>query len=980
VTPTPDGPEGALLHALEHAAHALPAQGPIGIFVHHNTLHAFEHLPFEQAVVEAASLFGAEPFPSEAEQRAALARGRILRRDLEQVLRQELGASADEVLIDGVTRLELHELALLHAVDEPSSAAMAWQVEEGQLFAELDPALPKHSPLRAGDLRSALGALFEACSERFEGSSAAPPKPRIRLRDALLDATGEDTDAFVHPTLIHVVSAFLDQGIAYWPMPGRERGLYVAARELLAQPFPPPNAWVRRTVTEMQRQIRLGMSALDIALEVLADLGLPAEVWPDWVQGTLLALPGWAGMIRQLELRPDRAPVHAPPASLLDFLALRLTLERDAARFVAQRRSLPSTPLSALLDAVRSDSRAASAPSRALEAFLVLAHAGVDADSLRALDSSGASRLEQALFGFGSLRRRRVWQLAFELRHRHQVLDALAAHCRLPRPSEIEPKFQAIFCIDERSESLRRHLEEVAPEVETWGAAGFFGVAMYYRGVDDAHSVPLCPVAITPKHEIHEHPLPGGTKRWARRRAQRRMVGRFTHGADVGSRTFLRGTIWSAALGVLSAAPLVLRVIVPRAAARFGERMRELSLPSLETTLDLVRQGDERTPDGRLLGFSTDEMADIVAGVLSDMGLTRRFAPIVLVVGHGSASLNNPHESAHDCGACGGGRGGPNARAFAQMANHPEVRDKLAERGLVVPHDTVFVGAYHDTCNDSVTLFDRRVVPDASLAGLDQLVTALDRARERDAHERCRRFESARFGLSPAEALRHVEARAVDLAQPRPEYGHATNAVAVIGRRARTRGLFLDRRAFLVSYDPSTDAEGRSLASVLGSVVPVGAGINLEYYFSYVDPLRFGSGTKLPHNITGLVGVMDGYSSDLRTGLPWQMVEIHEPVRLLTVVEAKPEVVLRAVATLPEVARLVAHSWVRVVALDPDSADLFVYQDGQFVPYEPSPHELPTAPSSQAWYAGHRDPLPIARVGLPVAASASSEAREAGST
>ena len=64
-----------LRSVVEHASHLLPKQGPIGVFVHHNTLHAFQHLRFEHAVIEASHLFGAEPYMSEAAYRAELARG-----------------------------------------------------------------------------------------------------------------------------------------------------------------------------------------------------------------------------------------------------------------------------------------------------------------------------------------------------------------------------------------------------------------------------------------------------------------------------------------------------------------------------------------------------------------------------------------------------------------------------------------------------------------------------------------------------------------------------------------------------------------------------------------------------------------------------------------------------------------------------------------------------------------------------------------
>ena len=93
----------------------------------------------------------------------------------------------------------------------------------------------------------------------------------------------------------------------------------------------------------------------------------------------------------------------------------------------------------------------------------------------------------------------------------------------------------------------------------------------------------------------------------------------------------------------------------------------------------------------------------------------------------------------------------------------------------------------------------------------------------------------------------------------------------------------MDRRAFLNSYDPTTDdPESNILLRILRAAIPVCAGISLEYYFSSVDPAYFGCGSKLPHNVTSLLGVMDGAASDLRTGLSTQMTEIHEPIRHCT--------------------------------------------------------------------------------------------------
>jgi hypothetical protein len=195
----------------------------------------------------------------------------------------------------------------------------------------------------------------------------------------------------------------------------------------------------------------------------------------------------------------------------------------------------------------------------------------------------------------------------------------------------------------------------------------------------------------------------------------------------------------------------------------------------------------------------------------------------------------------------------------------------------------------------------------------------------------------------------------------------------VVGRRALTRDLFLDRRAFLVSYDPTGDVEGRILERTLAAVGPVGAGINLEYYFSYVDNERYGCGTKLPHNVTALLGVMNGPNSDLRTGLPWQMVEIHEPVRMLTIVEARPAIILAAAERQPGVRELVVNRWIQLVSMDPDSGAVQIYGDHGFMPYQPASGRLPVTPSSVAWYRGRADHLPPAHIAR--AATGSKHAR-----
>jgi uncharacterized protein YbcC (UPF0753/DUF2309 family) len=295
------------------------------------------------------------------------------------------------------------------------------------------------------------------------------------------------------------------------------------------------------------------------------------------------------------------------------------------------------------------------------------------------------------------------------------------------------------------------------------------------------------------------------------------------------------------------------------------------------------------------------------------------------------------------------------------MANDYRVRRILEQRGTVIPESCVFVGGYHNTCSDAIEYFDIDRLPPSHQMEFLEAKAKLEDARRLNARERSRRFHSAPVDMTPDEALKHVEGRAEDLAQARPEYNHATNAACVVGRRDRTRGLFMDRRAFLTSYDPTTDGpDWPILMRILQAVIPVCSGISLEYYFSTVDNIGYGCGSKLPHNITSLLGVMEGAASDLRTGLSQQMVEIHEPMRILFVLETTPEAILSIMARNPNLDLLIRNRWVQIATLAPDSNRIEIYDDRRFVPYQPIAPTLPKIPHSLALYQYQRGHLPFA--------------------
>ena len=971
----PQGPSRPLTKTIDDIARVLPAQGPISIFIHHNTLHAFEDLPFENAVEQAAARLGTEPFLSETRYRDKLAAGRILPADVHALLQAHLGdRGADDVAGIGA-RLDLWRAVVLHGIPAAAGRELAWILEETDALSRFRTDVPAaarsaaaalgDSDDRRADERRVVRGLWDACLAAVgrSGTAAAPAaQPPVRHRDWLRMARDVDIDAWIHPPLIRFLAGYLDQGLAHWSMPERRRGIHGCFVEIYRSRLAAQcGDWARtlpRLVADDAANPRSALESIEHSLDVL---GVAEHERHDFLSAELLALRGWAGIVRQIEERPDRVPVRDITVTLRGYLAVRLLFERAALEHAARRFSF-DVSLSSLRAWARPRLRGhapATAAERAWPLFHVAQLRGIDASIVDRWTSDDVASIERELDEADEVRRRRILHQAFERTIRHRLYDALVRHT--PRSDPDAPAFQAVFCLDEREESFRRHLEEVEPTCETFATAGFFNVAMYHRGPTDAHPRPLCPVAIRPSHYVAEIERDSDALLQRTRHFQRRAAGFLGYNVHRGSRLAVHGAVLMTLFGWLALVPLVLRVVFPWLTSRW-HRARATSTGVSHTRLQLDRE-DLSPPIGTHTGFTVREMADVVRRVIEDTGIGPRLSPLVIVAGHGSVSLNNPHESAHDCGACGGGRGGPNARAFAQMANDSRVRSTLASEGLIISSATWFVGAQRNTCNNDFTIFDEDLVPAAWHPRLARAKMVVELARRREAHERCRRFDSAPRWYPPAAALAHVEGRAADLAQPRPEYGHATNAFCIVGRRSRTRGLFLDRRAFLVSYDPERDRDGTILARILAAAVPVCAGISLEYYFSYVDPTGYGCGTKLPHNVTSLLGVMDGAQSDLRTGLPWQMVEIHEPARLTIVVEAPRARLADVIANNPAIERLVRNRWIWIACLDPQSDALWKLRSDGFALHTPE-HALPVVTGdSAAWYQGKRGFVPPASIG-----------------
>ena len=852
----------------------------------------------------------------------------------------------------------------------------------------------------------------------------------LTLRGLLQALTGEDLLEQLKPKLARYLGAYLDEGFAPWTNPHRDQGLYAAWRVAARTDMTPVFRDLRAWGTEVES---LPPEPLEAIIAELQRMGLPRERWLGYLERLALELPGWSGMALWRERHPDYGP-DAAPVSMLDYLALRLVLERIYAQALSRthwqieasldmlrwyfrrnpeellvREALYGEPLPEYLTTLAEGAVAHSdlhrgerdwgelaariwiwrrsqvnpgpdpaptaptAHGRAWPLFRVAQHLGLSGAELRRLGTEGVRAIFACLDALDEDRGCYLWLQAFERHYREQILTALTHnHGRGPwseRDDAALPAAQVMFCMDDREEGTRRHLEELAPDIETLGAAAHFSVPHNWRGLDDTTVTALAPVIpapVIPTQEVREVPRPE-CEAIGRVRAQRhRTLSTWTQRLlQFGRRGLLAPAAVAALAGPFAGLALTGKLAAPARFARLTRALRAAVEPHLDTRIAFTAPNDSppATVEAPRLGYTDAEQAERVAALLVSTGLTRGFAPLVVILGHGSHNQNNPHASAYNCGACAGRFSGPNARLVCAMANRPEVRALLAERGIRIPEGTWFVGGEHDTCNDAVDWYDTQDVPAALAGTLGRVREALWQACLLHAQERCRRFASAPPGLDPAAAFRHVANRALDVSQVRPELGHATNACAFIGRRSFSRGAFFDRRAFLISYDPTQDPDGAVLERHLVINGAVGAGISLEYYFSASNDEGYGCGSKVTHNVTGMLGVMEGTSSDLRTGLPRQMVEIHEAMRLLVVVEQTTELLTAIYQRQPAVAELVGGAWVQLAALDPETGAISLYQPGTgWVPWQPPAQPPALVGRSAECYLGHSGPCPPALI------------------
>ncbi|WP_455201596.1 DUF2309 domain-containing protein [Kaarinaea lacus] len=1008
------------------AGEPIPYFWPMRAFIHHNPLHGLEGMPFEEAVAEGQQLFHGAGFLPRTTYQEYYRQSKI---DV-----QSLSTGIDNILKrhEAIEGIDLHRwlLKLLTDTDMQLTSTDSLATATDISAVLRNQTIPSTQEIKPEELANQLiDSLLDSCLV-------------YECLDNLFDTgIGEELDELVIKSCLD----FFDEGQSVWEMPDREQGFFAAWRDV---------ARCNARFFLRGRQIN-GSLAIDddpegIIVHVMECLNIPIDQWMKYFRRELARLHGWAGFIRWRSNARHYHRSRQNPGDLVDFLAIRLTLGLALIRERTQddvpgsaehlENFIRNNPMEAYLRRELYSKTIMPAWAQRVETALLAGNqkriekvcrdyiqekrirdAGKLASSLRKLaelndavqvlenlSDAQLTRLQNLLQEFEK-REGMIWLEAMEATAMNQLLQGVTRSVAVS--SGKRPFAQAMFCIDTRSERLRRHLESVG-DYQTFGIAGFFGVPVSFMELGKGKEVHLCPVLLTPKnlvmemsvsdiqdaltlsamekavHELKESVLtpfvtveaigllfgfdmvgktlaPRFYNRW-RSQLDHHSHKPNTHllidklsreQADSIVRAVQRAVIVKAiekefevaqenikdnmvrelrevAMGHADASPLLQQQLNLDAeqAQAFIERLRSTyHINSIDARAQKIRLGR--------IGFTLDEQIGFVSQALRAIGLTSNFSRFILAVGHGSQSENNPYESALDCGACGGNLGVFNARIFAHMANKPAVRQGLREQGITIPDDAWFVPALHNTTTDEVVMHDLDLLPSSHPVYLDRLQNGLNAARRLCTQERIPELNFISETSSTDDADKQALRNAMDWSQVRPEWGLSRNVYFIIGRRSLTESFSLEGRAFLHSYDYRIDRKLRLLENILTGPLVVGQWINMEHYFSTVDNEHYGSGSKVYHNVAGQFGVMTGNLSDLRTGLPAQTVlasgqPYHEPMRLITVIQAPFEHVLSAIARVAVVRKLLNNGWIRLMIIDPETGKIHVHSKGQWLERE----------------------------------------------
>ncbi|ESQ11318.1 MAG: DUF2309 domain-containing protein [Thiohalocapsa sp. PB-PSB1] len=754
-----------------------------------------------------------------------------------------------------------------------------------------------HEQIQSGritnaDLREAADLCASALTpEQLRAAAASEhraPAGGVPLLTALVDELdADDWSSFVVERISHHCAAYFDMGQATWKRPWEGLSLYASWRRFAALDY---------SLTMMgQDAMRARVKALPDSpraciASALGRLGIPDSAALDYMHAALMDIGGWAAWTRLLRWEQELG--GGSDDTIVELLAIRLAWDV----LLYEHKSTPT---------LRPRWREICARLGRGEN-----NAGVSANA----DGGNAdAEVEQVLL------------TALEQGYQRRLIADLS-RTGDNQAVDDRPAVQAAFCIDVRSEIIRRAFETVCPRSQTIGFAGFFGVPLEHVPLGAVEPRAHLPVLLTPKYKVCST-LQGADQQQAEMAlaTQRRRTGlakswkAFKMGAS-SCFSFVE------AAGILLYAPKIItdsfgwsRPVAAPDNLHLDASTERRVAPSL----DAPQHGAcAHHHDHTNIGIPEAERLPLAEGILRAMSMTDNFARLVLLVGHGSTVVNNPHATGLDCGACGGMSGEASARVTAALLNDSAVRKGLVERGIAIPADTWFIGALHDTCVDEVRLYDTDRLPARYAEELAELKSWLEQAGEVTRLQR-----AARLGLEgrSLQAINtNLRQRSRDWAQVRPEWALAGCAAFIAAPRKRTRGLDLGGRTFLHDYQWQQDDGFGVLELIMTAPMVVAGWINLQYYGSTTDNRRFGSGNKVLHNVVGgAIGVLEGNAGDLRVGLPMQSLHdgkrwMHEPMRLSVFLAAPQAPIDDIIARHELVRQMLDNGWMHLLRMDDD--------------------------------------------------------------
>jgi uncharacterized protein YbcC (UPF0753/DUF2309 family) len=721
------------------------------------------------------------------------------------------------------------------------------------------------------------------------------PRGGVPLLTALVDELdADDWSSFVVERISHHCAAYFDMGQATWKRPWEGMSLYASWRRFAAMDY---------SLTLMgQDAMRSRVKALPESpraciASALGRLGIPETAALDYMHAALLDIGGWAAWTRLLRWEQELA--GGSDDTIVELLAIRLAWDV----LLYEHKSTPTL----------------RPRWREICARLGRGETGAGVGGDRAGNGRDDAEVEHVLL------------TALELGYQRRLIADIGRSADA-EPPKTRPAVQAAFCIDVRSEIIRRAFETVCPKAQTLGFAGFFGVPIAHVPLGAVEPRSHMPVLLTPKYKvcstIHDADAEDAEQALATQR-RRTGIAKSWKAFKMGASSCFS---FVEAAGLLLYAPKIIAdsfgwsrpVAAPDDLHLDGATEQRVG-PTLEASGhgDCSHAHDDHAPHD--FGIPEVDRVPLAEGILKAMSMTENFARLVLLVGHGSTVVNNPHATGLDCGACGGMTGEASARVTAALLNDTNVRRGLSARGIAIPADTWFIGALHDTCVDEVGLFDTHRLPAGYAEELAEVKSWLKQAGEVTRLQR-----AARLGLEqqPLNAVTaDVRRRSRDWAQVRPEWALAGCAAFIAAPRARTRGLDLGGRTFLHDYHWEQDAGFGVLELIMTAPMVVAGWINLQYYGSTTDNRRFGSGNKVLHNVVGgAIGVLEGNAGDLRVGLPMQSLHdgkqwMHEPMRLSVFLEAPQQAIDDIIAGHDLVRQMLDNGWLHLFRID-DAGDV----------------------------------------------------------